>query len=71
MLHAMDDRAYAPQTFDNLLNLDGISRDQIAEHLTLYAGYVRQVNAINDELNALRGLQAPPRHGCLGARLHA
>jgi Fe-Mn family superoxide dismutase len=47
-------RPYAAQTFDDLKNLDGISPDQIAEHLTLYAGYVKQVNALNDELAALR-----------------
>jgi Fe-Mn family superoxide dismutase len=47
-------RPYIEQTFDNLKGLDGISADQIAEHLTLYAGYVKQVNALNEELATLR-----------------
>src|SRR5439155_16238254 len=34
--------------------LDGLSALQVAEHLVLYAGYVRQVNILNDELAALR-----------------
>ena len=38
-------KAYKEQSFDNLRNLDGISDDQISEHLKLYAGYVKQVNA--------------------------
>lgn len=54
MLQTKDHKAYTPQTFDDLGDLDGISRDQIAEHLALYAGYVTQVNALNDELNVLR-----------------
>jgi superoxide dismutase, Fe-Mn family len=45
---------YQEQRFDHLKHLDGISDGQIAEHLTLYAGYVRQVNALNGELAALR-----------------
>ena len=45
---------YAEQRFDHLEGLDGISRDQVGEHLSLYAGYVRQVNALNAELAALR-----------------
>ena len=48
-------KAYAEQTFDHLTSgLDGISRDQLAEHLALYAGYVKQVNALNGELGSLR-----------------
>ena len=46
--------AYAEQQFDRLSGLDGISDEQIREHLTLYAGYVRQVNSLNEELTALR-----------------
>ena len=46
---------YARQTFDHLKGLDGISDEQIQEHLQLYAGYVAQVNALNEELGALRG----------------
>ena len=45
---------YVEQRFDCVRGLDGISDDQIAEHLSLYAGYVRQVNALNAELSGLR-----------------
>lgn len=48
-------RRYREQTFEHLKGLDGISDKQINEHLALYAGYVRQVNALNEELAALRG----------------
>lgn len=48
--------SYTEQNFDNLQGLDGISADQIAEHLGLYAGYVKQVNRLNAELAALREL---------------
>ena len=46
-------KAYKEQSFDNLRGLDGISEDQIAEHLKLYAGYVKQVNSLNQELAEL------------------
>ena len=52
--HSTRYRPYTEQTFDHLKGLDGISHDQIAEHLALYAGYVKQVNALNEELEALR-----------------
>jgi Fe-Mn family superoxide dismutase len=45
---------YTEQQFDHLNGLDGISDEQIKEHLQLYAGYVKQVNALNDELAELR-----------------
>lgn len=54
MKHARGYKEYVPQTFGDLKDLDGLSSDQIAEHLSLYAGYVKQVNALNDELSALR-----------------
>jgi len=44
--------AYKEQPFDQLKGLDGISDDQIAEHLKLYAGYVKQVNTLNEEIAA-------------------
>jgi Fe-Mn family superoxide dismutase len=48
-------KVYTEQTFDHLTSgLDGISPDQIAEHLPLYAGYVQRVNALNEELGSLR-----------------
>lgn len=43
---------YPERTFD-LHGLDGISDAQVEEHLTLYAGYVKQVNALNAELAAM------------------
>jgi Fe-Mn family superoxide dismutase len=46
---------YSEQKFDHLKSLEGISDDQIREHLGLYAGYVAQVNALNQELTELRG----------------
>jgi superoxide dismutase, Fe-Mn family len=48
-------KAYKEQSFDHLRGLDGISDDQIAEHLKLYSGYVKQVNALNEELGELLG----------------
>jgi hypothetical protein len=48
-------KACTEQTFDHLTNgLDGSPRDQIAARLALYAGYVKQVNALNEELGSLR-----------------
>ena len=41
--------AHRTREFD-LRGLSGISDDQIEEHLALYAGYVRQVNALDAEL---------------------
>jgi len=48
-------KAYKAQSFDTLQGLDGISDAQIAEHLKLYSGYVKQVNALNQELAELLG----------------
>jgi len=45
---------YTEQKFTHLHGLDAISDDQMREHLALYAGYVKQVNALNDELAELR-----------------
>jgi len=47
-------KPYAERFFD-LHGLDGISDAQIAEHLALYAGYVKQVNLLNDDLAAMVG----------------
>jgi len=47
-------KTYKEQKFDRLTGLDGISDNQIAEHLKLYAGYVKQVNALNTELAEMR-----------------
>jgi Fe-Mn family superoxide dismutase len=48
-------KVYKEQAFDHVKGLDGISDAQIEEHLKLYAGYVKQVNALNAELTELRG----------------
>ena len=48
-------KTYKEQKFDHLLKgLDGISDKQVEEHLALYAGYVKQVNTLNEELAKLR-----------------
>ena len=54
MIHHVRVPSYREQSFDRLHGLDGISDRQIAEHLRLYAGYVKQVNALNQELAGLR-----------------
>jgi superoxide dismutase, Fe-Mn family len=46
---------YKEQAFEHLNGLDGISDAQVAEHLKLYAGYVKQVNALDETLADLRG----------------
>src|SRR5215470_12711044 len=55
MMPAGKAKTYKEQKFDHLTGLDGISDDQIAEHLKLYVGYVKQVNALNTELAEMRG----------------
>jgi Fe-Mn family superoxide dismutase len=47
-------KTYREQSFDHLEGLDGISDAQVDEHLKLYAGYVKQVNALTEELTQLR-----------------
>ena len=47
-------KAYRKQEFD-LKGLAGISDAQVEEHLALYAGYVKQVNALNQELADMLG----------------
>lgn len=44
---------YQPKTF-NLPTLAGLSEKQIKVHLALYEGYVKQVNLIADQLQAVR-----------------
>src|SRR5436190_7864076 len=48
-------KTYKEQKFDHLKGLEGISDKQLEEHFALYAGYVKQVNALNEELAKLRG----------------
>ena len=47
-------KAHEEHTFD-LHGLDGISDAQIKEHLGLYAGYVKQVNVLNEKLAGMIG----------------
>jgi len=50
-----DDRIiYAEKSFDHLRGLTGLSDAQITEHLALYAGYVKQVNSLVQELAEMR-----------------
>jgi superoxide dismutase, Fe-Mn family len=53
-MHSAKAMKYQEQKFDHLKGLDGISDAQIVEHLALYGGYVRQVNALNNDLSVLR-----------------
>ena len=48
-------KVYPGQPF-TLHGLEGISDAQIEEHLALYAGYVKQVNLLNEELAAMTGV---------------
>ena len=52
-------KTYKVQSFDHLAGLDGISDAQIAEHRELYAGYVKQVNALNEALAEHRSRSKP------------
>src|SRR5215510_14867946 len=52
-------KIYKEQTFDHLKGLDGISDPQIDEHLKLYAGCVKNVNTLNEELAEMRGRGKP------------
>ena len=48
-------KTYREQSFDHLKGLDGISDAQLTEHLGLYSGYVKQVNALDERLAELLG----------------
>jgi len=56
-------RIYTEQKFDHRNGLDGISPEQIKEHLALYAGYVQQVNTLDEELAELRARGRATAHG--------
>src|SRR5712692_2868282 len=55
VMAAVKSKTYKTQSFDHLQGLDGISDAQVEEHLKLYAGYVKQVNAMNGELAEMLG----------------
>ena len=44
---------YEAQTFPNLTGVSGFSSEQITEHLSLYKGYVKAVNDLDDEIRDL------------------
>ncbi len=45
---------YTAKSFDHLRGLTGLSDAQVTEHLDLYAGYVKQVNSLVQELSEMR-----------------
>ena len=49
----LSSQPYAERQFDNLSGLNGISEEQIAQHLKLYAGYVLNTNKLNEQLGEL------------------
>jgi Fe-Mn family superoxide dismutase len=42
--------AYKPQDFSHLNGLNGISDDQLKAHFELYQGYVKNTNALNEQI---------------------
>ena len=46
-------KVYRERDFSSLRGLAGLSDAQIAEHLKLYAGYVKRTNALTERLRAL------------------
>lgn len=42
--------SYVTKTFANLDQLEGLSGDLVKNHLTLYEGYVKNINKLNDRL---------------------
>lgn len=64
-------QAYQEKQFENLSNLNGLSAEQIDQHLKLYAGYVKNTNTLNEQLTELikSGDTTSPRFGELTRRL--
>ncbi len=50
-----DVKKYPEHDFSKVKGLTGISDNQIAEHLKLYAGYVKRTNALTEKLYGLCG----------------
>jgi Fe-Mn family superoxide dismutase len=63
-------KAYEERQF-NLTGLNGISDEQIEQHLKLYAGYVKNTNLLNEQIGELvrSGDNASPHFGELTRRL--
>jgi Fe-Mn family superoxide dismutase len=66
----LSNQPYPERQFE-LANLNGISAEQIDQHLKLYAGYVKNTNLLNEQLGELirAGDTTSPRFGELTRRL--
>lgn len=42
-----------PMTFPNLSNVEGISQNQLNQHIELYNGYVKKINDIQGQINGM------------------
>ena len=64
-------KMYLMRRFDRLKGLNGISDAQIAAHLELYEGYVRNTNALNEQLAELvrEGKASTPSYSEITRRL--
>lgn len=49
----MSSRAYAPKSFDGLFGMKGLSEALLSDHLSLYMGYVSNVNKLGAALRKL------------------
>ncbi len=50
-----DVKKYTERDFSKVRGLTGISDNQVAEHLKLYAGYVKRTNALTEKLYGMCG----------------
>ncbi len=62
---------YTPKNFDNLLGTPGFSDTLLKNHFTLYQGYVKNVNAMVDDLGEMTkaGKVGTPAHSEVQRRL--
>lgn len=56
---------YQPKNYDHLLGTSGFSDQLLKNHFTLYQGYVKNVNILNEELDVLLS------QGKIGTPIHA
>lgn len=61
---------YVPKKFDHLLGTPGFSDTLLKNHFTLYEGYVKNTNALLEELNKLvsEGIYGTPQYAELKRR---
>ena len=61
---------YEPKNYDHLLGLPGFSDQLLKNHFALYQGYVKNVNALRDELRVLgeQGKESAPSYAELKRR---